>query len=180
MFTVSASDPEGDDIQYGLRWGDSEQIEWTDWFSSNETCTIHHQWNRPGVHEVKVKARDIHLGSSNWSECFVVNVEDENDPVVQVEKPLKGLYIKNEKILPFFTSIVFGDVTIFVNATDASGINKVVFYIDDMLNPVAEALNEPYQFTWDEPSYKRHKVKIIGEDNAGKQTSYEYYIWKFF
>ena len=178
-FSMVATDPEGDDIKYGIIWGDDE-IEWTEWFSSGEPCTIHHQWIQPGDHEVKVKATDSHFGSSNWSESLIVYVEDESDPTLEIQKPLNGVYLKNEKIIPFFTPLVFGDIDIYVNASDASGIKKVFFYIDDMIKPVAEVLHPPFHFTWDTPSYKRHSIKIVAEDNAGKQSINEFDLWKFF
>lgn len=179
-FTVVTTDPEDDDIQYGWSWGDGVDVEWTDWYPSGQVCSINHEWYTVGNHKLKVKARDENYGESNWSEELTVIVADEKAPFLEVEKPKKGIYISNEKKIPFFASLVFGGIDVSVTASDASGIEKVLFYIDDMENPVAEVLSEPYMFSWNEKTFRRHTLKIVAEDKAGKQSSCELTIWKFF
>ena len=148
--------------------------------NSGQVCSINHEWHTLGDHKLKVKARDENYGESNWSEELTVIVTDEKAPFLEVEKPKKGIYISNEKKIPFFASLVFGGIDVNVTASDASGIEKVLFYIDDMENPVAEVLSEPYIFSWNEKTFRRHTLKIVAEDKAGKQSSCELTIWKFF
>ena len=180
-FSVVTTDPEGDDIMYGWDWnGDDVIEEWTDWYPSGQTCQINHKWYSLGKHHVKVKARDSNYGESNWSKSLKVIVTDESPPALSIEKPDKGIYLSNEKIISFPANIVFGKIDIMATASDASGIEKILFYLDDMQNPKAEVLSEPFVFSWDEKTFNKHRLKIVAIDNAGKQTSCEKTIWKFF
>jgi PKD repeat protein len=178
-FSFVSTDVEGDDIQYGINWDDGSDLEWTDWYISGEICTIFHKWNSIGNYKVKVKARDSNYGESNWSEELIVVVTDEKEPFLEIQKPVNGIYIANEKRMPFFTPLVFGSIDIEIIASDGSGIDKVLFFIDDKINPIAEVLSEPYKYNWDKISFNRHTIKILAIDNAGKQSSYETTVWKF-
>lgn len=179
-FSVVSTDFEGNNIQYGINWGDGNDLEWTDWYISGEVCTLYHMWNNIGNYKVKIKARDSNYGESNWSDELIVVVSDEKDPFLEIQKPVNGIYVSNEKKIPFVTPLVFGSIDIQVFATDASGIDRVLFFIDDKINPVAEVLSEPYKYTWDKISFNRHNIKIVAIDTAGKQSSYETTVWKFF
>jgi len=179
-FSVVSTDPEEDEIQYGWDFKDESEIQWTDWFLSGEICTISHKWSKTGTFLVKVKARDENYGESNWSEEIIVTVSDEKAPYLEVLKPTKGIYIQNEKKMPFFSSVIFGNIDVTVNASDASGIEKVLFYIDNGDNPVAEALSSPYIFIWQDSMFFRHKLRIVAIDKVGKETSSEITVWKFF
>ena len=179
-YTVVATDVEENDIQYGWDWGDGSNIEWTDWYLSGEECTIQHAWFEIGEHRIKVKARDINYAESEWSDEIIAFCVDNQDPLIEIITPNKGIYFSNKLIVPFFTTIVIGEISIEISATDSSGIEKVLFYIDNQDQPVAEALSPPYKFTWSERSFKKHDIRIVVYDNAGRQNMEDIIIWKFF
>ncbi len=179
-YTVVTTDVEGNNIQYGWDWDDGQEIEWTDWYSSGEQCTIQHTWFEPGEHRIKVKARDINYAESEWSEEIIALCVDNQDPFIEIITPDKGIYFSNKLVVPFFTTIVFGEISIEISASDSSGIEKVLFYIDNLDQPVAEALSPPYKFTWNERSFKKHDLRIVVYDNAGRQNMEDIIIWKFF
>jgi len=179
-FSVVSSDPDGDTIQYGWDWDDGSDVEWTEWYSSGETCFITHRWHSIGTHTVRVKARDSYYGESEWSDPIIISISDETTPFVELENPKNGIYIKNERKMPFFTSLVFGSIELNVTATDASGIKKVLFYLDDQHQPIGESLSAPYTFMWDTLSFGKHILTVVAEDAVGKTNSYERTIWKFF
>jgi hypothetical protein len=178
-YTATTTDPEYNDIKYGWDFGDGSPILWTGWYTSGETCNISHKWNTLGDHLVRVKVRDIHNAESDWSDPLTVTTTDNKDPTVLLLNPDVALYILNNKISPFFMTLVIGKIDINVSASDSSGISRVVFYVDE--EPMAEVLSEPYIWTWSRGSIikHRHTIKIVAYDNAGRYTSEELIIWRF-
>jgi len=72
-YTTIGYDPNGGYIKYCFDWGD-ETTSWTDWYSSGQTASLGHSWEKPGEYEIKVKARDQYGLDSEWSESFVVTI----------------------------------------------------------------------------------------------------------
>lgn len=58
-YTVSAVDPEDDDIYYFIIWGDSTSG-WMGPYTSGEEVTFSHMWSSEGDYTVQVKAIDDH------------------------------------------------------------------------------------------------------------------------
>jgi PKD repeat protein len=178
---IQTSDPESDQIQYGIRWDADGPVEWSDeWYNSNESCIFTHQYIDIGVHEISVKARDVYYAQSPWSEPIQVSVEDNQDPILEVVTPVDGIYLNDMLRFPFFVPCVFGSLTIQVNASDNSGVEKVLFYVDDVLHPRAEVLAPPYMFIWDESVFFKHVIIIKVFDTAGRTAEQQIDVWKFF
>ncbi|HID25076.1 MAG TPA: PKD domain-containing protein [Thermoplasmata archaeon] len=175
-------DPENDDIQYRWDWGDGSQVEWSSWYASGEPCSVTHTWRSPGVYEVRVKARDMHHAESNWSQPIIVEVFDNQKPTVFFKKPIQGFYLLNNKVIPFFTTIVVGDVDVEVAAEDSSGIQRVVFHVNN--EPAAEVLSEPYKWRWrktvDDGLVNQYVLKAVVYDNAGNHATDEVTVWRLF
>ncbi|KAA0014823.1 MAG: hypothetical protein FE037_02910 [Thermoplasmata archaeon] len=93
----------------------------------------------------------------------------EERPVeVEIRKPKeKFLYIFDREILPFFNTIIIGKVTIGVDASDEDGIERVEFYVDDVLKYTD--YDEPYLWHWDEFAMGWHEIKVVAYDNSGKE-----------
>lgn len=70
-YTTISSDYEGDKIKYGWDWGDNSNIEWTDYYDSNETVEITHSWAEKGTYQIRVKAVDINGYESEWSDRLI-------------------------------------------------------------------------------------------------------------
>ncbi|HEC75927.1 MAG TPA: hypothetical protein ENI33_01550 [Thermoplasmatales archaeon] len=98
---------------------------------------------------------------------------------VDITKPENGIYIKNKKVFPFFTTLIIGEIDIEADATSASGIERVEFYIDNEIKAVDNSY--PYNYTWDEKILFRHKhvIKVIAYDYAGNKAEDEIRVWKF-
>jgi hypothetical protein len=73
-YQTSATDPNGDDIWYQWDWGDDNLSEWLGPYKSGETCEATYAWAEAGEYPVKVMARDMTLGESDWSDTLSVNV----------------------------------------------------------------------------------------------------------
>jgi len=61
-FSTTASDPDGDTLQYRWDWGDGE---YSDWLDTNEAT---YTWGTEDNFEVRVMAQDENGGESDWSE----------------------------------------------------------------------------------------------------------------
>jgi hypothetical protein len=66
-FIIVSTDPESDDINYELEWGDGTD-EQTEFYKSGETVTISHIWSNQGNFTIKARACDTFGNCSNWSE----------------------------------------------------------------------------------------------------------------
>jgi len=66
--TNEVTDPDGHNVSYGWDWDDSSSIEWTDEPSAS------HIWNKTGVFEVSVQAKDDYDAYSEWSPSLGVTI----------------------------------------------------------------------------------------------------------
>ena len=111
--------------------------------------------------------------------------------IVELVKPLKGLYINDSRVLsfrfiPIETPIILGDIEIELIGPELyyQHAPDVLFFIDDKMKYNEFYWNKNiYNWTWDEKSFGKHKIKVIalGFSNvfinvAGVEIS----AWKFF
>lgn len=98
---------------------------------------------------------------------------------MSVIRPENAVYLFDKKVLPFFTPLSLGKITIEATATSTEyGIEKVEFYIDDRLQ--STILTEPYSWTWNSLSFFRHTVKVVAYDTIGRNAQRTFTMWKFF
>jgi hypothetical protein len=72
-FTTSASDPDGDALDYRFDWGDGVI---STWGADSQS----HFWSSIGAYCVKAQARDSSGAASSWSGCKDVNIAVANQP----------------------------------------------------------------------------------------------------
>jgi len=99
-------------------------------------------------------------GTLLWNGPPSPNGPDTTPPTVSIASPTNGATVK-------------GSVTISASASDASGIQRVEFYIDGKLK--ATDYTAPYTYQWNSRSVKAgtHRILVAAYDNAGNmwQTS---------
>ena len=66
-FSTSASDPDGDAIEYQFDWGDGAASSWG-------AATRSHSWSSAGTYCVKAHARDSQGAISDWSGCRNISI----------------------------------------------------------------------------------------------------------
>ena len=71
-FTVSATDPEDQELEYMVAWGDTSAVEWSPLYPSGQQVTRTHVYRDTGVFQVRAKARDAKEAESGWS--LILNV----------------------------------------------------------------------------------------------------------
>lgn len=70
-FTITTTDPDGDDVFYCVNWGDDTGEVCIGPYASGEVITVSHTWSTKGTFTVKVKARDTEDHESDWTELTV-------------------------------------------------------------------------------------------------------------
>jgi len=73
-YSVTPSDPNGDNVAVRFDWGDSTVSDWTDWSPSGILITGTHAWAETGAYLVRAQAQDKKLLSSDWSQALAVQV----------------------------------------------------------------------------------------------------------
>lgn len=63
-YTFSATDPDGDDLEYYIDWGDDNCEEWIGPYFSGEELNLSHCWDEKGTYFIRVKVRDIYKEES--------------------------------------------------------------------------------------------------------------------
>ena len=66
-YTFSTTDPEGDDVEYYIEWGDGREFVWTGPYESGEQVIKSHKWTYENNYTIRVKARDIYGAESDWT-----------------------------------------------------------------------------------------------------------------
>jgi hypothetical protein len=80
-FTVTATDPEGDQISYGFDWDNNGTVdEYTSVVPSSISQAVSHTWTSPGVYTFKVYARDVR-GADSSPASFTITI---NEPVINL------------------------------------------------------------------------------------------------
>ena len=177
-FCYTSVDPEMDDLFYIWDWGDGTFSEWLGPFASGEQMCATHSWSEEGIYEIRVKSRDLYGFESDWSDPFIFVVEG-GLPEIVFTKPINAIYQNNNKIMPFFFPLIFGYIEVEVFATDdISGIEKVEFYVDNILQ--SNDTIPPYSWTWSKKEFFRHNLEVFAYDIAGNQNIKELVVLKFF
>lgn len=97
---------------------------------------------------------DRYLKGYNFAESFLAATPELYWKAATVGDPLMAPYATPPVVTftdPQGNPPLHGVIHVFVNATDASGVQKVEFYIDD--EPVAVCTSAPYEFDWDTSGY---------------------------
>jgi hypothetical protein len=134
----------------------------------------------------QIVAWDNHSASATGP-LWHFTTKQEGILTVTILKPLENKFYfqDQEKISLARNTIIYGPITITVNASAESGIARVECYIDGKL--FKQALTaEPYEWLW-QPIIQfnglslKHTIKVIAYDNNGNNASAELNVtkWRF-
>jgi len=74
-FTVSAEDPDGDDVSIRFDWGDGGMSDWSTFVSSGATVSMSHVFTTAGTYQVKAMVKDGDGEESGWSGSHEITIE---------------------------------------------------------------------------------------------------------
>jgi len=64
-YIFNAVDPDGDNVKYYIKWGDTTS-EWTDFNDSGTDVKVKHTWSKKGDYTINAKAVDTYGAMSDW------------------------------------------------------------------------------------------------------------------
>ena len=64
-YDFTATDPDGDYVQYYIKWGDGD-TEWTSFTASGTALKVSHTWSEKGDYTITAKAIDTYGAESQW------------------------------------------------------------------------------------------------------------------
>ena len=157
-----------------MTWFRLDKTDWQDYRDSLDLQV-------DGNHTLEYYSRDY---AGNIETTRVLNIKiDTQHPHIYLKKPLKNtLYILDRELihLPFRT-IIIGKITLETQVSDIpSGIEKVLFYVDDTLQYTDT--HEPYEWIYTEKNlfFPCHTVMMKAVDTAGNITETDKQdIWYF-
>lgn len=138
-----------------------------DWQSYEDSLDLY----TDGNHTLEYYSRD-HAGNIETSHTLNIKIDTQH-PQITLKKPLKNtLYILDRELihLPFKT-VIIGKISLETQVSDTpSGIEKVLFYVDDTL--AYTATREPYEWIFNEKTLfaPNHTVMATAVDRAGNAT----------
>ncbi|MGF3585323.1 MAG: hypothetical protein ACQXXD_06370 [Thermoplasmatota archaeon] len=186
----TGGDPDNDTVTYDVYFGNTSSPPKVE---SNQSTTTY----EPGTLEFnttyywKIVAWDNYNesnASSIWS--FTTEKPPNKSPKVKIIKPKRAVYINNEEVLPRLIrmTLIIGDITIEVNATDEdSGIEKVEFIIksiDGEVKNTSYERNEDglYSYTWTRDRIRLihiHIIKVVAYDKDGATAKQQMIVRRY-
>jgi hypothetical protein len=101
------------------------------------------------------------------------------NPSIEITSPSNGLYIKDKKLLPFFSPVIFGDVTIKIDVINQGyGIEKMIFY-----NSEKELFTDnepPFEFIYNTTNFGKQSITVKAIDVVENTAEETVTFWKFF
>lgn len=167
-YSSSSTDPDGDQIYYMWDWGDGSRSEWIGPFKSGESVTTTHAWNKEGVYNVRVKARDEKGKESGWSEPLRVTIgKERNEPP---DKPLidgpaevertKGYYYR-------FSATDPDDDKVYLRIKFGSHD----YYYGEWLGPFPSGKEIEIYYEWHDP-YGEYLIRAKAKDEHGAESEW--------
>jgi len=89
-YLLSSEDYEVNDLFYYVDWGDGTYSDWFGPFPSGEIAIISHKWNLEGNYSIKAKAKDIYDAESDWSNSYIVIIENHPPNKPDINGPKSG------------------------------------------------------------------------------------------
>jgi hypothetical protein len=114
-----------------------------------------------------------------------MNLSLQQDSIsVDIAKPLRALYLNNQRIIPWASTRIIGPIDIEATGTDFDygpggqwQVQKVEFYIDSALK--ATITEEPYLWNWTTKTLGKHTIKVIAYGFHNDTASKEIEVTKF-
>ncbi len=150
----TGGDPDpGDYVTYDVYFGSSFPLPKIKSNTSGTSCSLENL-NYSMKYYWRVVAWDnLHHCSAGPLWSFTTKM-DTSGPSLAITQPKNGyLYINlfggQKKFFIFFTTIVIGSIEVIATASDSqSGVNRVEFYIDDVLKATDYTPEENNQYSW--------------------------------
>jgi Tol biopolymer transport system component len=147
-------------------------------YNGRQTVAGDCSWSPDGK-KLVVKTQLYH-GLKEDIQILIIEFVDDK-PYLFIEKPTLGYsYVFDRELRQIKPDKckIFGKITIEVNAYDENGIDRVEFFIDDVLKDTDT--ESPYEWTWKGFAIGKHTIKATVYDTNGNAASDDITVWRFF
>ena len=163
IYYTSATDPNGDRVQYRFNWDDGSISDWTNLVYSGQAASKSHSWSSPGTYVVKAQAKDEHGAESSWSSGLTVTVTSPtNDPPDTPSKPSGPTTGKINTLYTYSTSSTDPNEDMVRYGWDWDGDDIV----DEWTSLYTSGAVVGISHTWDTEGTYYVKVRAKDEHNA--------------
>ena len=164
-YSTSATDPDGDQVQYRYDWdanGSHDYSSWTSLDTSGHIGLLPYTWSTAGTYVVKAQAKDEHGESSNWSDGLTVDVTENQKPTVQIIYPQEG-------------KIYAGTISIQGAAEDTDGTVELVQVKIDSGSWQTATGTTSWMYEWDTTTLSdgNYTIKARSKDDNGEYSTVE-------
>ena len=115
------------------------------------------------------------------SDMTIVYCEESDDepPMISLDSPRDALYVRNKKMVPFFTAFIIGGLDINITAVDNdSSVEKIELYINNEL--IYTSSSDSLNYHWNKQEFGKQSIIIKAFDAKDNWRFYEKHVWKFF
>jgi hypothetical protein len=105
----------------------------------------------------------------------------QSPPTIKITNPKEGYFHLRDRSLFQFgnRTIVFGPANINVNITSAVGVERVEFFINDILEETIYGEQDSYEYRWAPVKCGTYKIKTTVYDDAGKNATDSIVLFKW-
>jgi len=100
-YTVTSTDPDGDQVFYYINWGDTTNTGWFGPFTSGVGQTQSHSWSSQSTFIIQAKAKDTNGAESGWGKLTVTMPRNK-----AMNSPLSTLLQKYPRIIPIIQQLL--------------------------------------------------------------------------
>ncbi len=159
-YTVSAADPDGDQINYTFDWGDGTTSVFGP-FDSGVAAGSSHAWTKGGRYQVKVDATDSRGATSGWSEAWIIAI---NAPPNSPSTPSGPVSVYAWASNNFSASAIDPDEDQVVCTFDWGDGNTSTTEL------VASGSNANASYSWSNEG--TYRIRVIAMDNSGETSGW--------
>jgi outer membrane protein assembly factor BamB len=166
-FSLSTTDPEGNQIKYGWDWdGDGTVDEWSSLVPSGTEDNRSHSWSLPGIYNIKVKAQDEYGNESGWSNILAITITSppSNQPPNLPPDPSGPISGETNISYSFSTSTTDPEGDQIKYGWDWDGDGTV----DEWSGLVPSGTEDIRSHSWSAPGIYNIKVKV--QDEHGSES----------
>ncbi len=160
FFNISAHDPDGDQINYTIDWGDDTTLI-IDHIESGKVAKANHTWSKAGTYDIRALATDSKGASSEWSKPLTVVI---NTPPNNPSRPSGPISVE-PGVSSFFN----------ISAHDPDGdqINYTIDWGDDttlIIDHIESGKVAKANHTWSKAG--TYDIRALATDSKGASSEW--------
>jgi hypothetical protein len=127
-FTITSTDPEGNNLSYLINWDDGSYPEWVGPYSSGMMVNVSHSWSYQGKYKITAMAKNSNDVESNWSAPHMMLITP-----VFTNASLYGVFLQYYELPEENITYLIPFYGLFIQSNPRS----IKFYLPGVTSPVA-------------------------------------------